>query len=132
MSKTSTKKKALKRTHKPNSTGTIQTHSRQAATAAAAAKAEKRHTLCNNTSSGRPGKKTRKKLSRQQAAELRDTLNAEFRDLRNGVSAAKPSTIHNLPLPLPPLYIFKFLLCGDHIAFPILVSIVWYCPASVI
>jgi len=85
MSKTSTKR-ALNRNHNTNSTGANQTHSRQAA-AVAAAEAKKRFSL-PNSGSGRPGKKTRKKkLSRQQAAEVRDTLDAEFRDLRAGVSA---------------------------------------------
>jgi len=78
MSKTSTTKRALNRNHNSNSRGANQTHSRQAA----AAEAKTRVSL-RNTSSGRPlGKKTRKKRSRQQAAEVRDTLNAEFRDLR--------------------------------------------------
>ena len=86
MSKTSTKR-ALNRNHNPNSTGTNQPHSRQAA-AVAAAEAKKRASL-RNTSSGRLGKKTRKKLSHQQATEVRDTLNAEFRDLRTGVSAKR-------------------------------------------
>ena len=89
--------------------GTNRTRSRRAATAAAAAKAEKRHALCNNTSSGRPGKKTRKKLSRQQAAEVRDTLNAEFRDLRTRVSAKRQ---HHIPSPLghPSIYLKLLLL----------------------
>ena len=101
MSKTSTKR-ALNRNHNINSTGTNQTHSRQAA-AVAAAEAKKRFSLCNG-SSGRLGKKTRKKLSRQQAAEVRDTLDAEFRDLRTGVSA-KCHPSHSSP---PPFHLYMF------------------------
>jgi len=123
MSKTSTKR-ALNRNHNPNSRGANQTHSRQAA----AAEAKTRR----NTSSGRPlgKKKTRKKqLSRQQAAEVRDTLNAEFRDLRraaevSGPTTERPTSIyiiiipHSLAPPSIPLSIFCFFppLCG-HITF---------------
>jgi hypothetical protein len=125
MSKTSTTKRALNsRNHNSNSRGANQTHPRQAA----AAEAKTRRVSLRNASSGRLpliGKKTRKKLSRQQAAdsEVRDALNAEFRDLRTEVSG--PPSIyaicHHIRSPLPPL-------C-NHITFfpPILVSIVSYC-----
>ena len=129
MSKTSTKK-ALNRNHNPNSRGANQTHSRQAA----AAEAKTRVSLRRNTSSsGRllPGKKARKKLSRQQAAEVRDTLNAEFRDLRTEVSGRTAPNVqpsisissshYSLPFPFHPLsYILFFPLCAIIYTFPYL------------
>jgi hypothetical protein len=63
-------------------TATNQTHSRRQATAAAlVAEAKKKVSLGSKLH-----KKTRKKLSREQADEARDTLDAEFRGLRAGVS----------------------------------------------
>jgi len=41
-----------------------------------------------NTGADKLRKKTRKKLSHQQAAEARDTLDAEFRDLRTIVTVS--------------------------------------------
>jgi hypothetical protein len=70
MSKTSTKKR-------PN---------REPALAAALAATKKRLSV-GNTSTSKPHKKTRKKnVSHQQTIQARDTLDAEYRDWRTGVS----------------------------------------------
>lgn len=90
MSNDSTKK-GLKGKHTSTPKGTDPTRSRQAAAAAALvadAKNLKRVSPGNGniTADGKLRKRTRKKLSHQQAAEARDTLDAEFRDLRARVS----------------------------------------------
>jgi len=105
MSKTSTKK-GLNRKHTSTSTATDQTHSRHAATAASVADAKKRVSLGNTVTGAasklRKSKKTRKKLSHQQAAEARDTLDAEFRDMRRaGVSTTVDLHTSSSPTPLP-------------------------------
>ena len=89
MSKTSTKRR-LNRNHirvTTSTAGTNRTHSRQVA---AVAEAKKKASLvgdtAGNTGADKLRKKTRKKLSHQQAAEARDALDAEFRDLRTTVS----------------------------------------------
>lgn len=112
MSKTSTKK-GLNRKHTSTSTATDQTHSRHAATAASVA--DKRVMLGNTVTGAarKPRKKTRKKLSRQQAAETRDMLDAEFRDLRRaGVSTRLQVTVnHAHTLQVCPRHFPPLLFC---------------------
>jgi hypothetical protein len=58
-------------------------------------------------------KKTRKKLSHQQAAEARDTLDAEFRDLRTTVSVTEPCThthTHAHSHAIAPIFFFFFCI----------------------
>jgi hypothetical protein len=116
MSKTSTKK-GLNRKHSAP-TATDQTHSRrQAAAAALAAEAKKKVSLGSKLR-----KKTRKRLPPQQAAEARDTLDAEFRDLRAGVSTKYTINRH----PPPP----HASLSSSTV--PFLFSTVMYAPTLVV
>jgi hypothetical protein len=106
MSKTSTKK-GLNRKHISTLTATDQTHSRHAAAAASVADAKKRVSLGNTVTGAarKLRKKTRKKLSHQQAAEARHTLDAEFRDMRRARVSTTLDYTHTSSSPhtLPPL-----------------------------
>jgi hypothetical protein len=118
MSKTSTKKSPNRKHTSTTSTATVQTHARHAATAASVADAKKRVSLGNTGAASKLRKKSRKKLSHQQAAEARDTLDAEFRDMRRvGVSTRltrKPRTYTLLPAPnAPPSSAVLFLFPND-------------------
>jgi hypothetical protein len=67
-----------------------------------------------NTSTGRPRKKTRKSVSHQQTIQARDTLDAEYRDWRTGVSKltiySHPHSHHNNPALFPMLGVLHLCL----------------------
>jgi hypothetical protein len=68
-----------------NKTSTKKRPNRKPAALAALAATRKRLLLGNTSTSTKPHKKTRK-VSHQQTIQARDTLDAEYRDWRTGVS----------------------------------------------
>jgi hypothetical protein len=88
MSKTAIKKGPNKK-RIPTPSGTNQIRTRRVAAVAVAATAAKKLTPASGNAGN--GKTCKKKLSHQQASQARDVLDAEFRDLRSGVSFTSSS-----------------------------------------
>ena len=105
MSKTAIKKGPNKK-RIPTPSGTNQIRTRRVAAVAVAATAAKK--LMPASGNAGNGKTRKKKLSHQQASQARDVLDAEFRDLRSGVSFTSSPP---LVLPLPVFFFLALAIC---------------------
>lgn len=100
MTKTSTKKRSNKKS--------AATAAALAAVAVAVTVTKKRLST-GHTNTGQPRKKTRKSVSHQQTIQARDTLDAEYRDWRTGVS--KMTICSPTTLLFPMLCVLHVCLC---------------------